>query len=53
MKIVESHHYEYLKEQFTAVVDLSRECKASLTDEDSFGVAAAQMRQNEDFVPLS
>ena len=53
MKIVESQHYEHLREQFTAVGVLFRECKASLTDEDSFGVAAAQMRQNKDLLPLS
>ena len=53
MKIVDSQHYDHLREQFTAVGDLSRECKASLTDEDSFGAAAAQMRQNKDLLPLS
>ena len=53
MKIVDSQHYEHLREQFTVVGDLSLGCKASLTDEDSFGAAAAQMRQNKDLLPLS
>jgi hypothetical protein len=47
MKIVDSQLYHHLREQFKAVGDLSRECKASLNDEDSFGVTSAQMREKQ------
>ena len=49
MKIVDSHHYEHLREQFRSAAKLSEECKAALADEDSFGVPAVGRDRTKSF----
>ena len=53
MKIVDSQHYNQLKDQFKLVGKLSEVCKETLTDDDGYGRAVAQMRFNKELLPLS